>query len=367
MAEPAGSGESLLRVIDFGSVTPVRSQTFWHAVAYGVSSGAPPTLSFARPSAPYVCLGYHRSLAEVDLDYCQSRGWPVYRRMVGGGPVYLDDGQLFFQICLAASAVPPSRVTALRTLLAPAVAAFRAAGVTARLDAELEICRGSRKICGHGAGQIEDAVVLCGNLIQRFDHRQATRVLALPDPDLEAETLRLMRRYVAATPADPAVFSAAMSTAYATALGLRARAGELTVAEHAVVTELDSQFSSASWLAGPGGAAADGEQTGTARKRAGPGRAGSHAAGQILRQVKVRAGVWTFAASSGEARVVASVVHGRVARAWLTAPGLNGTTRTAEQSLAGVPLGSVAQTLARFGAPGRQLAEAFAAADRRRL
>lgn len=374
MAEPAGSAESLqratadvLRVIDFGSVTPLRSQTLWHAIGYGVSSGAPATLSFARPSAPYVCLGYHRSLAEVDVHYCHSRGWPVYRRMVGGGPVYLDDGQLFFQICLPARAVSPARVTALRTLLAPAVAAFRAAGVTARLDAELEICRGSRKICGHGAGQIEDAVVVCGNLIQRFDHREATSVLALPDPDLRAETLRLMRRYVAATPADPAAFRAALSTAYATALGLRPRRGELTVAEHAVVTELDSQFSSASWLAGPAGPAADSGQTSQGRERAGPGRPGPRAAGQALRQVKIRAGVWTFAASSGEARVVASVIQGRVARARLTAPGLNGTTRAAEQSLTGVPLGSVAPTLARFGPPGRQLADAFAAADSRRL
>ena len=40
----------LLRVIDFGRVTPLRSQTLWHAVAYGVSDGAPPTLSFTRPS-----------------------------------------------------------------------------------------------------------------------------------------------------------------------------------------------------------------------------------------------------------------------------------------------------------------------------
>ena len=77
----------MLRVIDFGSVTPLRSQTLWHAVAYGVSAGAAPTLSFVRPSAPYVCLGYHRDLEEVDQEYCRSHGLAVYRRMVGGGPV----------------------------------------------------------------------------------------------------------------------------------------------------------------------------------------------------------------------------------------------------------------------------------------
>ncbi|HEX9034573.1 MAG TPA: hypothetical protein VF834_22235, partial [Streptosporangiaceae bacterium] len=186
----------VLRVIDFGRVTPLRSQTLWHAVAYGVSAGQPATLSFARPSGPYVCLGYLRDAAEVDHEYCRAHGLPVYRRMVGGGPVYLDDRQLFFQICLPAGAVSPSRTAALRAMLEPAVTAFRAAGVDASLDDDGEICLGDRKICGHGAGQIEDAVVVCGNLIEAFDHERAMQVLALPDPLQRAETLRLMRRYV---------------------------------------------------------------------------------------------------------------------------------------------------------------------------
>ena len=111
----------VLRVIDFGRVTPLRSQTLWHAVGYGVSAGQPATLSFARPSTPYVCLGYHRDPAELDERYCREHGLPVYRRMVGGGPVYLDDRQLFFQICLPARLVSPARRDALRTLLTPAV------------------------------------------------------------------------------------------------------------------------------------------------------------------------------------------------------------------------------------------------------
>jgi lipoate-protein ligase A len=334
----------VLRVIDFGSVTPLRSQTLWHAVAYGVSVGAPPTLSFARPSAPYVCLGYHRDLGEVDQEYCRREGLPVYRRMVGGGPVFLDDGQLFFQICVPARAVSPSRLDALRALLEPAVTAFRAVGVAATLDDNLEICLGDRKICGHGAGQIDDAVVVCGNLIERFDHERATRVLALPDPALRAETLRLMRRYVAASPADAPAFQAAMTSAYAGALGLTAVPGELTGGELATVTELDARFTSGSWLAGP----------------ARPPR-------RDVRHVKVRAGVWTLAAGCDGARVVASVVQGTVDRARLSVAGLNGKTRAAERALAGVPIGSAPDVLARFGGPGRQLAAAFAAAGGERL
>ncbi|TNC25830.1 lipoate--protein ligase family protein [Amycolatopsis alkalitolerans] len=247
---------SQLRVIDFGRVSALRSQTLWHAVAYGVSGGAPPTLSFARPAEPYVCLGYHRRLDEVDEKYCAAQGLPVYRRMVGGGPVYLDADQLFFQICLPVGGVSPARATAVRDLLAPAVTAFRAVGVPAELDGNLEISVGDRKICGHGAGQIEDAVVLCGNLIERFDHERATAVLRVPDEETRAEVLRQMRRYVAATPADPVAFRDAAVEAYAAALGLTPQAGELTGDEEAALTELDARFTSEAWMAGPGERAA---------------------------------------------------------------------------------------------------------------
>jgi lipoate-protein ligase A len=333
-----------LRVIDFGRVSPLRSQTLWHAIAYGVSAGQPATVSFARPSAPYVCLGYHRDLGELDEQYCREHGLPVYRRMVGGGPVYLDDRQLFFQVCVPARMVSPARRDALRVLLEPAAAAFRAAGIAASLD-DGEICVSDRKICGHGAGQIEDAVLLCGNLIEAFDHERATRVLALPDPVQRAETLRLMRRYVTATPADPAAFRTALSAAYAGALGLRAVPGELTAAELGTVAELDQRFTAPRWLAGPGR----------------PARSGRHG-----RQVKVRAGVWTLAAEApGGARLVASVVNGVLERAALTVPELNGQVMAAEHALAGVSVRAAADVLSRLGEPGQELAAALTGAGGR--
>jgi lipoate---protein ligase len=256
-----------LRVIDFGRVSALRSQTLWHARAYGVSAGARPTLSFMRPSRPYVGLGFHRRLEEADLDACAEAGLPVFRRMVGGGVVYLDEHQQFFQICLPLSAVPRSREVALRTLLQPAVTAFRAAGVPAELDGDGEIVVGEAKICGHGAAQIEDAVVVVGNLIERFDHAAAARVLALPD-EVRAEVLRLMEQYVAATPVDPEVFRTAAIEAYGEALGLESVPGGLSPYERERLFELDERFRSPEWLRGP--------------LQLGP----------LRRQVKIRAGVY---------------------------------------------------------------------------
>jgi lipoate-protein ligase A len=331
-------------VIDFGSSSPLRSQTLWHAVAYGVSAGAPATLSFTRPSAPYVCLGYHRRTDEVDLGYCRDHRLPVLRRMVGGGPVYLDADQLFFQICLPVGAVPALRSQALRMLLEPAVAAFRAVGVPAGLDDDLEICIGDRKICGHGAGQIGEAVVVVGNLIERFDHDRAARVLSFASPSQREQTLALMRRFLAPTPVDSVAFQAAMLSAYAAALDLDAVPGELTEAENIALARLDKEFTSDRWRGGPSWPV--------------PG----DSAGPRARQVKVRAGVWTLGATYDGAEVAAGVVRGTVQGAKLYDRELNGLAQEAERAVEGVPLGAVASVLARFGDPGRRLAEAFAAA-----
>jgi lipoate-protein ligase A len=288
-----------LRVVDCGRVSALRSQTLWHALAYGVSAGAPPTLSFMRPSRPYVGLGYHRRLDEADLDACTAAGLPVFRRMVGGGVVYLDQHQQFFQISLPVGAVSRSREQALRTLLAPAVTAFRAVGIPAELDDDCEIVVGDAKICGHGAAQIDDAVVVVGNLIEGFDHHAAAAVLAVPE-EVRAEVVRLMERFVAATPIDGAAFRAAAIDAYGQALGLAPVAGGLSAGERERLLELDHRFRSAGWLEGP------------ARPE------------PQCRQVKVRAGVYVAWIELEGSRAMATVVRGKIERMQMSDPGMDG-------------------------------------------
>lgn len=328
-----------LRVIDFGTVDPLRSQTVWHAVAEGVGAGGPPTLSFVRTADPYVSIGFHRSLDELDTAHCARAGWPIYRRVVGGGPVYLDSRQLCFQLSLPSSMVPPARPRALRFLLEPAVAAFRAAGLEAELDPENEIVVGDRKVCGHGAAQVGSAVVVVGNLIEAFDHRAAVSVLKAPDADEAGEALRLMRRYVAWDGDGPAVDAAAFvhgaQDAYGRVLGMRCRPGALSPGETAALGRLDRRMHGRSW------------------------NRGRSTVGSPWWRLKVRSGVWLCSVHHPAGKVGASIVGGRIERLRIR-DGAVPDPRRLDREVRGLPVAEAARHLQGRGAGGARAAAALA-------
>ena len=242
-----------LRVIDFGTVPPLRSQTIWHALARSAGDQGPVTLSFMRPSAPYVGIGLHRNVAEINQAYCGENGLPVFRRQVGGGPVYLDNNQLFFQVAISRKELPASRQGAIRKLLAPFAQAFRAAGVAAELDRSGEISHLGAKVCGHGAGEIDDGVVVVGNLIERFDHGRAAAILNTGSEFVSEQLEQLMRRFVGSfdQSIDSDAFIQAAIEALANELGLDAVAGDLDEHEWESVREFDSLLGDPSWTASP--------------------------------------------------------------------------------------------------------------------
>lgn len=316
-----------LRVIDFGSVSPLRSQTLWHAIAHGVSAGGPPTLSLMQPNGPYVSIGFHRRIEEVDDRECRRSGLPIYRRMVGGGPVYLDEGQLFFQITVPVDHAPAVRARAVGKLLQPAVDAFQEVGIDARIEAAGDVVVGDRKICGHGAGQIEHAIVVVGNLIRSFDHAAATRIVATPNEATAEELESLMRRYVAATPTDATSFGEAAARSYASSLGLEADEGELDDVERRALDRFDARFVEDDWVHGP--------------DRATP----------PIWRVKVKAGVFLAHVEAGHRGARVSVASGRILAASLSDPSLNGAGRPLETTMRGLTLAEARGKLDDAGFP----------------
>lgn len=282
------SSPRTLRVLDLGHVDGLRSQTAWHALGHVAPRPGEVTLSFQRSRDPYVCLGRHRSRDELDLEYVAAQALPVFRRMVGGGPVYLDRDQVFFQLSLPAAEVSPRRDVALATLLEPAAAALRTCGVDAVLDAAGEISVGAAKVCGHGAGQIEDMVLVVGNLILGFDHERAARVLRTSCEATTDELLRLMRRYVHPTPVDAGTWQRAMVDAYSAALAVDPVAGGLRPDEVREMERLDGVLARPDWVDAVRRPARD------------------------VRTLKVRAGVWVHEWTHEAGCLVVSVADGHV-------------------------------------------------------
>jgi lipoate---protein ligase len=327
-----------LRVIDAGYVSALRSQALWHGLADAIASGDDPVLSFCRPAEPYVCVGYHRCLDELDLDACRELGLPVLRRQIGGGPVYLDSDQLFFQLTLPARSAPAGVHRLYERLLEPAAEALRALGVGAEVASTNDIVADGRKVSGTGAGQIGDGVVVVGNVMFAFPHERMAAVLRLPDEAMRSECLRLMRGHVGVLPElDEAAVKAAIRQAYARALGLAERPSMTRPHEDEAIAHWERQLSDLGWIVGPP----------LPRPRG--------------RQVKVRASVWVYDGAHDSLRVRTTVEDGRVTVAHVDAPNLNGTAAELSRALVGVAAqrDALAARLAQFGEHGERVLRAL--------
>lgn len=185
------------RLLDLGNVSYLRSQTIYHAVAYSTKEASPGTIIILRPSEPYVSIGYHQFLErDVDTGYCAHQGIPVLRREVGGGTVFLDQDQLFFQCIFPVRSVPLRVDRLYEYFLRPAVNTYRRLGVKASYRPVNDIQVNEKKISGTGAGRIGDAAVVVGNILFDFNYQEMSRVLQLSSQRLRHEVLQAMERYV---------------------------------------------------------------------------------------------------------------------------------------------------------------------------
>jgi len=188
------------RLLDLGFAEPIKAQTFFEATAIAVDRGlVPSTLILVLPSRPYVCIGYHQELEkEVDLEFCRSRGLEVYRRIIGGGAVYLDGDQLFYQL-VAHEDSPrvPKTVEGLFKLMVPAVVeAYRRLGVKASYKPINDVVVEGKKISGTGAGKLGKAVMFVGNIIFDLNYELMARVLRVPDEKFRDKLAKTMKEWV---------------------------------------------------------------------------------------------------------------------------------------------------------------------------
>ncbi|HID16685.1 TPA: lipoate--protein ligase family protein [Candidatus Bathyarchaeota archaeon] len=189
------------RLIDLGMVEPLKAQTFYEAVASAVDKGrSPNTIILCQPKAPYVCIGYHQELEkEIDVEYCRANNIPLIRRSQGGGAVYLDENQIFYQVVARReSQTVPARVEELfEKFLNVTVYVYRKLGLPAEFKALNDVVVNGRKISGNGASRFgENTIILVGNIILDLNYELMARVLKAPDEKFRDKMAKSVKDWV---------------------------------------------------------------------------------------------------------------------------------------------------------------------------
>lgn len=155
-----------------GEVNWLTSQSFYHGLPLLHEEG----IILCWPREPYVSLGCHQDWNDFD----DTSGIAVVRRKVGGSLVYLDPQQVFFQIVLDPSNHPRLKTPDqwYRFALAPVVSCLRHWGLDAVFKFPADILINDRKISGNAGGQIEDSVVVVGNILLSFSPAMMAQVRA---------------------------------------------------------------------------------------------------------------------------------------------------------------------------------------------
>jgi lipoate-protein ligase A len=232
-------GERPLRVIDTG-VRPGRCNVALdQALIESHRAGATPdTLRFLAFS-PSALVGRHQDLSrEVDLAFCAEHGIDVGRRVTGGGAIYLDEGQLGWELICARETLGGGGLEALAARICTAVAAgLGTLGIDARFRPRNDIEVDGRKIGGTGGFFDGGTLFYQGTVIGELEPAAMFGALRVPgdkrahhDHATPAARVTSLAALLGQAPAWPAV-KQSLAEAFGTAFGLDCAAGELDACE----------------------------------------------------------------------------------------------------------------------------------------
>jgi lipoate-protein ligase A len=247
-----------LRVIDTGIRTGRENVAFDQALIAAHADGrVPDSLRFLR-FRPCALIGLHQILShEVRLDFCRQHGIEVGRRITGGGGLYLDEGQMGWELVLDRRMFGSATLGEIAARLCEAAArGLRGLGVPAQFRPRNDIEVDGRKISGTG-GFIDGATLFYqGTLLVEFDAARMIEVLKLPAEKLAKRDLDDARRRVITLRevlgrVPPfAEVHAALLAGFRELLGLQPQWGEVSAYEEALAQHLhESEFGTDAFVA----------------------------------------------------------------------------------------------------------------------
>lgn len=159
---------------------------------------APDTIRFLR-FPPTVLVGRHQAVShEVRLDHVRAKGWGLVRRITGGGAIYLDEGQLGWELVFHRRSLPLARLDAYARAICEAVAAglSKAFAIDARFRPRNDIEVDGRKLCGTGGFFDGDTLIYQGTVLIDLDPQAMLAGLRVPQAKLDKRALHSLSQRV---------------------------------------------------------------------------------------------------------------------------------------------------------------------------
>jgi len=159
----------------------------------------PHTLRFLQFSNPTVLLGHHQSVEEeIRLDYCQSNGIEINRRLTGGGALYWGRQELGWEVYISKTDPRvPSKIDSLYRRMGEAAAlGLRYLGVRGHFRPRNDIEIQGRKISGTGGTELSGAILFQGTVLVDFDVDEMLRALRIPTEKLQDKEIESVKERV---------------------------------------------------------------------------------------------------------------------------------------------------------------------------
>lgn len=140
---------------------------------------------------PSALVGRHQALSrELHIDYCRANGIRTVRRITGGGALFMDQGQLGFELVFRREALGLSSLSDLAKAICEAAAqGIRNLGVDAQYRPRNDIEVSGRKISGTGGFFEGDTIFYQGTFLIDMDVEKMLAALNVPKEKLVKRTL----------------------------------------------------------------------------------------------------------------------------------------------------------------------------------
>jgi lipoate-protein ligase A len=200
------------------------------------------TIRFLR-FPPTVLVGRHQAIGrEVRLDHCRANAIGIGRRITGGGALYLDEGQLGWEVVLSRKRVALGTLTDYTKAICEAVAQglSRGFGIEARYRPRSDIEVDGQKICGTG-GFFDGGTLFYQGIIPlelNFAAMLAALNIPAPPPPApgavpERPRVTTLKALLGGVAPDVAVVQQAIAAGLAAGLDLEPTTGVASAAEEA--------------------------------------------------------------------------------------------------------------------------------------